>query len=167
MSLIKKFVEIRLYNFLREFDIILAHFDFYSRSDMRKNSWEILKQKLIKQNYATNENDLVDCRVVIKNIIWKNIMSYEIIDDRCHIYMYYNRYFYAWQVFSCNNPYLNYELLVNKDMEYTDELKNNCFILQTKIINYMMLLDILVTENMIYDLVPMFKAYIFNVILVL
>ena len=46
-------------------------------------------------------------------------------------------------------------------------LTDNCIVLQTKIINYMILVDILVAEHMISDLIYVFKMYIYDVMLIL
>ena len=166
MNMIELFVKIRLDNFIRQFDINIKDFGADILLNIRINNWKILKEKLIQHRYASNKYDLCDCFRVIKNIIWKNIMFYEIIDNQCHIYMYHNKYNDICGVFLSKSPHLSYDILLNKNNYYSDKLKDNCYILQTKIINYMMLLDILVTENMIEDLIPMFKAYIFDVILV-
>ena len=165
MSMIEKLIELRIDNFIREFDIILTDFDIHSQINMRKKSWEVLKQKLIKQKYATNEYHLLGCSFVIKNIIWKNIMSCEIINEMQHIYMFHSGVSYRQLVFRHGIPVLNYKILLGGF--YNHEFKNNCDILQTKIINYLLLLDIIVTENMIYDLAHILKEYIFDVILIL
>ena len=172
MSLIEKFVEIRLDNFIQQFDINIDNFSIHSFLDIRKNSWEILKRKLINHRYGSNEYDLIDCRLVIKNIIWKNIMFFEIIGELEHVRMYHIKYRDVKDVNRTSSPYLTYHFLLNKFLlnkttNYIYAQKNNCCILQAKIINYIMLVDILITENMIEDLIPMFKAYIFDVILVL
>ena len=110
---------------------------------------------------------MFDCTLIIKNIIWKNIISYEIIDDQQHIYMYHNEFRYIHLANRYIEPHLSYDILLGTHMYYNHEKKNNFDILQTKIINYMMLVDIIVRENMIYDLVCIFKMYMFDVILVL
>ena len=173
MSLIEKLIEIRFYNFIREFDIIITDFDTYSQINKRKNSWDILKQKLIKSGYATNEYDIIDCYLLIINMLLKNIITNEIIDDhdKWHTFMPYNGYSTITLALPSFTPYLSYKAVLGKSNikynPYYPEHWENCTILQTKIINYIMLLDILVTENMIYDLAHILKAYIFDVILVL
>ena len=169
MSLIEKLVEIRLRIFMKEFDININSFGFYSLDSTRKILWEKLKQKFIKYNLVTNNHNAFDCYLVINNIIWKNIMAHQIIDNKIYIYMYHNfqnvseiyhnKYEY--------NPVLLYDILLYKKFYEYPEQKNNCIILQTKIINYFMLLDALVTKYMISDLKNMFKRYIYDVILVL
>ena len=87
-------------------------------------------------------------------------------DDNWCSYMYHNNFQNILFVYSCACPYLSYDGLLNKTWDYYFMLKNNCIKLQTKIINYMMLLDTLVTQHMISDLVPIFKEFIFDVILI-
>ena len=60
---------------------------------------------------------------------------------------------------------LSYNILLNKHDYFYPETKDNCTKLETKIINYMMLLDTLITQHMISDLVPIFKQFNFDVIL--
>ena len=96
-------------------------------------------------------------------------MAREIIDNKIYTYMYHN--FQNVSHIYHNNyeyyPVLLYDNLLCKKLYEYSELNNNCIILQTKIINYIMLLDALVTEYMISDLANMFKMYIYDVILVL
>ena len=164
MSLIEKLVKIRFDNFILEFDISISDLTIYN-INIRKNNWDIVKQKLIKRGYVTKEVDAFDCYLVIKNIIWKNITSYEIIDNQWHIYMYHNAFTYINQIYHCLTPVLSYKIALGIHSSYYLKQKNNCDILQTKIINYIMVLDTLVTQHMISDLVNMIKMYIFDVML--
>ena len=164
MSLIEKLVKIRFVNFILKFDITITDFQSYD-INMRKNNWDILKQKLIKCGYVAEEVDAFDCYLVIKNIIWKNIMTHEIIDDQWHIYMYHNGFSDINPINQCLSPYLSYETVFGAYSSYIREQKNNCDILQTKIINYMMVLDTVVMQHVISDLVDMIKIYMFDVML--
>ena len=167
MTMIEKLVELRIDTFIKEFDININYFDFNAIGDIKKVSWEQLKQKFIKCNLVSNNSDVFDCYCVIKNIIWKNIITYNIIDNK--LYMYMNHYNFRavresnYLTIGC----LSYNILLNKHDYFYPESKYNCTKLETKIINYMMLLDTLVTQYMISDLVYMFKMYIFDVILIL
>lgn len=167
MSLIEKLIEIRFDIFIREFDITITDFDIHSNFIKRKNSWDTLKQKFIKCGYVTNENNAVDCYYIIKNIMWKNIMAFDVMGDQCCIYMYHNTLSTKYVNFTKIIPCFSCETLLGRHNYFIHEQKNNCDILQTKIINYIMLLDILVTEHMISDLVRIFKEYIVDVILIL
>ena len=165
MALIEKLVKIRIDTFLKEFDIDIS--DLALTDNIRKINWETLKRKFIKYNLVTNNHNAYDCYLVINNIIWKNIMTWLILDNKLYIHMYHN----SCQIIKliCYNyyPYLSYDMLLKKNWCDYDigVLKDNCSKLQTKIINYIMLLDIFVTEYMISDLVYMFKMYIYDVML--
>ena len=169
MSLIEKLVKIRFDNFIKEFDVDINCFDEYSRSNVRKMAWVPLKQKLLTQQNITINVTTFDCYIVIKNMIWRNIIYTKFIDQLWQIHMYYNNFqeTLRLQILDADITTLSYNMLINKATTYYAIQFENCVILQTKIINYIMLLDIIVTENIIYDLGSIFKKYIFNVILVL
>ena len=166
--MIKKLVELRIDTFIKEFDIDINSFDLYSMYNTRKVKWEQIKQKFIKCNFLTNKCYAYDCYLVINNIIWKNIMGHDIIDNKMYIRMYHNNFQsmpFVCYIFHEYYPILSYDRLLYKKVYRYPELKDNCFVLETKIINYIMLLDILVTEYMISDLIYTLKMYIFNVML--
>ena len=182
MALIEKLVEMRIDTFLKEFDIDIS--DFSVTNIIRKINWETLKRKFIKYNLVTlslegqagvkaefsapaDNHNAYDCYLVINNIIWKNIMTWLILDNKLYIHMYHNSCQIVRLICYSYYPYLSYDMLLKKNWCDYDigVLKGNCSKLQTKIINYIMLLDILVTEYMISDLVYMFKMYIYDVML--
>ena len=118
---------------------------------------------------VTDNCDVFDCYWVIKNIIWKNIVAYIFVDKKLHFNAYHNNFqkiLYPTRHLNYS-PYLYYDALLNKQLYEISELKDNCIIFQTKIINHMMLLDILVAHNMISDLIYPFKMYMFNVMLLI
>ena len=90
MTLIEKLVEIRLNNFIKEYDIDINCFSTYTNN--RKVSWEQLKQKFIKNNLVADDCDAFDCYLIIKNIVWKNIISYDIINNKWYIYRHHNNW---------------------------------------------------------------------------
>ena len=159
MSLIEKLVEIRLVNFIKEHDIDVNCYG-------RKISWNLLKQKFIKDKLVTMIDDEFDCYLVINNIIWKNIMVSNIVDNNWRSHMHHNNFQNVILMCRSTWPYLSYNILLNKHWLHYPMLKDNCTKLETKIINYMMLIDIIITEYMISDLVYMFKMYIFDVMLI-
>ena len=165
MSLIEKLVALRIAKIMREFDIIMTDYGIYSPLEMRKIKWLAIKRKIFRQKYVNDCDMLIYYLDIknIKNIIWKNIMSYDIINKHYHIYMYHTAFSHIKPVFRSADD----DILNGGHNSYNREKKNNCEILQTKIINYMMLIDILVRDNMICDLSPIFKAHIFDVILIL
>lgn len=167
MSLIERLVEIRLDNFIKEYDIDISCFGETSMYINRKVSWDLLKQKLIKHNVIIDDCNEFDCYLVIENIIWKNIMVFNMVDNNCCTYMHHNNFQNKRLIYRNENPYLSYNILLNKNWIHYAKLKDNCSKLETKIINYMMLLDIIVMQYMSGILVDIFKIYIFDVILVL
>ena len=166
MSLIEKLVRLRIDSFQKEFDIDIN--DFAVTNNIRKMCWRSLKPKLLTHKYITSEYDLYDCFLAIINIIWRNIMTYKIIDQSRCLYMYHNNFRDTVLLSEINTdvPHLCSMVLFNRYTNYPAQW-NNCYVLQTKIINYIMLLDILVTENMINDLVLMFKTCMITVVLIL
>ena len=168
MSMIEKFVEVRINNFIKEFDIDINCFGNIS-AIVRSLSWEKLRQKFIKHNLVDYYCGSFDCYLAVKNYVWKNIMVYYTTHSEWHVHMYHNNYRHerALKLIRGNIPYLSDDIFFGKYQYHYPAIQDNCHILQTKIINYIMLLDILVTEHMISDLVYMFKIYIFDVILVL
>ena len=162
-------LEIRFDNFIKEFDIDINRFSVYSTDNIRKMAWVLLKQKLLICKYITVEYNTLECIVAIKNIIWKNIMNHEIIDQSWHVYMYHNKFQHIQlqTLAPTSDFYLSYYILLNRHWHYNPRINDNCCKLQTKIINYIILVDIVVTENIIYDLAPIIRAYIFDVMLIL
>ena len=65
MSLIERLVEIRLDNFIKEYDIDISCFGETSMYINRKVSWDLLKQKLIKHNVIIDDCNEFDCYLII------------------------------------------------------------------------------------------------------
>ena len=166
MSLIEKLVAKRLDNFIKEYDIDINCFGINILNN-RKVSWQQLKQKFIKDNLVADCCDACDCYLIIKNNIWKNIITYNIINNEWHIYRHHNNTHDTSPVFRQYCPYLSYDTLLNKISNTSVQSNDNCTKLETKIINYIMLLNIIVRQYMISDLVDICKIYIFDVILIL
>ena len=170
MALIEKLVERRLDNFIKEFDIDMNCFSVTSTNNTIKINWHKLTQKLIEYGHVTNHSHTFNCYYVIKNIVWKNILFYDITNEKIHLNMYHNNYQIITPIFRYHMhtyPFLSREDILNRNRDFYSMLIDNCTKLQTKIINYIMLLDILVTEYMINDLAYIFKMYIFDVMLIL
>ena len=161
MALIVKLAELRFDNFLKEFNIDTDDFNYNNR----KIKWEELKQKFIKYGYVTKHCDFIDCYFVIKSIVWKNIVAYSLVDKKLYVIMYHNNYKYISYINYISYPQLFYDELLCKKWYKTLKLKDNCIALQRKIINYITLLDILVSKYMISDLAYPFKNYLFYVML--
>ena len=164
MALIEKLTKLRFDNFLKEFNIDI---DF---NIITKINWYELKQKIIEHGYGTNNYNFYDCFFVIKNIVWKNIVTFDIIDKNLHVNMYHNNYKYISCIYydfcdSYNSLFCHISHC--KTFYENFKLKDNCIILQRKIINYIILLDILVTKYLITDLVYSIKNYMFYVMLLI
>ena len=156
MSLIERLAKLRYDNFINEFDI-----------DISKVNWQLLKQKFIKHKLMTKHCGDLYCSLLIYNIIWKNIIVYQIRNEKCHIHMYYNNYQCTMPLSRVFCPSFPHGILIDKYWIIYPMLKENCTILQTKIINYMMLVDIIVAEHMISDLAYLLKICICDIILLL
>ena len=166
MALIEKLTKLRFDNFLKEFNIDI---DDFNHNNTRVK-WEQLKRKFIGSGYISECCNFIDCFFVIKNIVWKNLITYSFVDKKLHIIMHFNDYKY---ISSINNNLCDYNVGLSYDIFRCDrwyesyELKDNCIALQKKIINYIILLDILVAKYLICDLVYPIKNYMFYVMLLI
>ena len=165
MTLIEKLVKLRLDNFIREFNLDISWSNFNYLNNTRKIFWDRTKQKFIEHNLVNNHCDPYECYLVIENNIWKGIMANYIIDDKWHVHMYHNNFRDITELCYDYYPYISYHILLQKKLYKNPMLIDNCTKLQSKIIDYIMLIDILVTENMISDLAYMFKMCIYDVML--
>ena len=112
------------------------------------------------------ENIIPDCYYVIKNIIWKNIINYNIIDNKFHVYMLWTK---KLQINYTTNivPFLNRHIILNKNISYTDKSNDNLDMLYSIIINYLLLLEPIILNYLIVDLSYVLKKYMFDVILMI
>ena len=128
-------VELRIDTFIKEFDIQISNVDFSLGRNTKKINWETLKQKFIKCNLVINNCTLLDCYLVIKNIVWKNIINYDVTDNKFTIYMYHNN-FQDIRILAQNKSIYPFSILPNNFSYYYSETKDNCIKVQSKIINY-------------------------------
>ena len=152
-------VTYRLNNFIKKFDIEIDKFSYDTLLNNRKAYWLQLKQKLILHKYVTTNSNFRSCFVVILNIIWKNIINYEVSQCFYCYHMIHSGYMHGkW--FS-DLPCLYVNTLLNENIKVP--LKQNLDILQQTIINYLLLLDQIVTEHMLSDLLHITRIYMFDV----
>lgn len=162
MALIKKLVKLRLESLIREFDINMENFNIGSAKT--EQNWLALEEKIIPSNYVTIEkNSGRKCILIIHNIIWKNIIKYELIENKWHTHMLHSNYrsfgYIRTKFLSMNYDYL---LKINSDKD-TYNYNNNK--LQNLIINYLMLINPIILKYLIIDLSNIIKMYMFDVII--
>ena len=161
MNPIELLLEWRTDKVLRDFDISVKKFGSMTLHKEREENWIILKKKLISRGYIINNDyTAINCYIIIKNIIWKNIIKYKIMTNQCYGYMLYNNHQYA---LICNgHPNISRWILLNT---YIIESRNNIHILQDIIIKFLILLDNIITQHLIPDLSHITKFYMVNSIL--
>ena len=161
MALINKLVERRLKCLIREFDINMKNFSF--KSLMIEQNWLLLGEKIIPRDYITTKKNISHlCILIIHNIIWKNIINYELIERKWHCHMLYidykSSYTLSTKIYMSNSFLLKHTIL--PDMVHKNNQK-----IQNITINYLMLSDTIITEFLIHDLSNIIKMYMFNAIL--
>ena len=95
-------------------------------------------------------------------MIWKNIINYEIVENKMRTYMLYNNYISEYRI--TIYP-INYDALLN--MYDGGTSLDNMFIMHNTIINYFLLLTGIVMSNLISDLLWITKLYVFDVMLII
>ena len=145
-------VEYRLNNFMVGFDFKDLHAFTYNPK------CEEMKEKLISYGYTidTHPYDLNFCLYAIKHMIWKNIINYEIVENKMRTHMLYNNYISEYRI--TIYP-INYDALLNMYDGGTS--------LDNTIINYFLLLTGIVMSNLISDLLWITKQYVFDVMLII
>ena len=164
---LEKLLEWRLENIIERFDINLENFHYRTLFQVRKNQWDILNQKLLSCGYITEEDNIFNsCYYVIKNIVWKNIINYVLIENKCHVHMLWNGYTIEYG--RCEKySYMVRDLILNINTRDRIKTKKNLNILYSTIIHYLLLLNEIVSHNLIVDLTNILNMYIFDVILVI
>ena len=160
---IRLLIEYRVNSLIKEFDIKIELFTIWRSVCDRNIVWEQLKQKLILHKFVTDDNDYLSCLAAIKNIIWKNIISYEARESIYYFHMIHSEYK------SCmpfdGTPSLYIDSLLNRNPNKITN--NNLAILQQKIINNLLLLHQIIVKYLIVDLLNITKRYIFDAWLVI
>lgn len=155
------------------------------------DAWEKIQMQLVLRKYINSLNDYftdmnadLDCInlwnsfVIINNIIWKNILKYEMRDDiYIYINMLYNNYennYYVKYIIPdithatllCESPPINpINLSIISLINLSIEVHNNLDIMTSVIINFFMIID-KISDNLILDLAYMIKWYVFDIILI-
>ena len=161
MALIKKLVEWRLESLIREFDINMKNFSM--SAPMREQNWSLLGEKIIPRDYITSEKNIGRiCILIIHNIIWKNIVTYKFEGNEWHSHMlhinYTSNYTFVTYNVSMTRDYLLKNYIASRSYENNEKLENI-------IINYLMLINPIITEFLIVDLSNIIKMYMFDAIL--
>ena len=159
---IKLLVKYRLDNFIKKFDIKIEFFNFRITVSERKVSWLELKQKLILHKYVTTDSNFRSCLVAIKNIIWKNIISYELSGCVYCYHMIHSGYKNIERL--PDVPCLHIGTSLNKNFIKSN---NNLDILQQKIINNLLLLHQIIVKYLIVDLLHITKINMFDAWLII
>ena len=163
---LEKLLKWRLNNIIEQFNIDIYNFSLGSPYQKRKNEWNILNQKLVSHGYITlEESNIYGCYYVIKNIVWKNIINYELTQNKCHMHMLWIKYNAIYPILSTKG-YLYHNIILNIDTNNSTESKQNLDKLYSTIIDYMLLLNRIIRHNLIIDLANILNMYIFDIILI-
>lgn len=162
MNPIYMLVEHRLNNFL-------IGLDTNNFSISKPEKCLALKLKLISRGYnvGTSVDNLEMCFCAIKQIIWKNIITYEFVPcqpkNKLYFHMLHNGYKSSYtlmiEIIVCDTLLGKYELI--------EKINDNMKIMATTIINYMLLLDDIIMNNLIRDLLCVIKQYMFDAMLII
>ena len=136
------------------------------------SEWKKIGTNLVFFKYITSNKseDIWYYYAVMKNIIWKNIINYEIkyytqYQIKClYSHMLYNNYKKTMRIPN-DIFYLPYESLLNKNDDLS-LLQNNLHIMQLRIIKYLALINKIVTDKLILDLANTIKWYMLDLILI-
>ena len=146
------------------------------------DAWEKIQMQLVLRKYINALNDYftdmnadLDCInlwnsfIIINNIIWKNILKYEMRDVNIYIYMLYNNYennyFVKYIIPDITHATLLCESPPISPINLSINVHNNLDIMTSVIINYFMIIDN-ISDNLILDLAYMIKWYVFDIILI-
>ena len=164
---LEKLLRWRFYNIIEKLDINMDNFDYSALYQVRKNALKILNQKLISCGYVTlEESKLYGCYYIIKNIIWKNIISYELTQTKCYVHMLWNKN--KTKHDRCGKyGYIVTNLIFNIDTYNSYESSKNLKILYATIIQYLLLLNKIISRYLLNDLTTILNMYIFDVILII
>ena len=162
---IRLLVEWRFDNFVKEFN--MSGFMASPEIFFIDNGYA-LKQKLTVFGYTIDINEdstgINSCYCFIKNIIWKNIINYENILDMIHVTMIHTNY----KVKYITKKYrLNKDILLNQSRHCAYSTDNNISKMHNIIINYILLINDIVTSNLILDLLSISKQYMFDAMLII
>ena len=164
MALIMKLVEWRLESLIKEFDINMDNFSIGTQ--MREHKWLQLGEKIIPRDYVTTEKNIGRiCILIIHNIIWKNIIKYDLIVNQWHSHMLYIDYKTCYAL-TTRNLYMTHTFLL-KRMILPNMVRKNNQKIQNIIINYLMLIDPIITEFLIVDLSKIIKMYMLDAIIII
>ena len=177
MNPIHKIIQWRLDIFIKEFNIKLEGFvileEEISKINMR------IRQQLLSSNYITaaeikrHKLDYEYYRMVIKNIIWKNIINYEYISenknfDHCTLvtHFLYCNHIRKQKIGRTCYPKLLLTDILNESLFYDHYLtKTNLDHMLNLIINYFILISIISTNYIEFDISNLIKQYIYNIII--
>ena len=162
---LEKLLEWRLAIIIERFGININNFAYDVPYKIRKNKWQILNQKLASCGYFTSQESNT-CYYAIKNIVWKNIINYELTQSKCHVHMLWNKN--KTEHDRCKKyGYIYTNLILNIGTYNECESRQNLNILYSTIIDYLLLLNEIISHNLIHDLTNILNMYMFDVILVI
>lgn len=165
MNPIYNLVKWRLYKLQKDLAI-----DFEKYIGLTTNAeWRMIQKQLILRNYIidTCTDNFWNCFVLIKNIIWHSIINYKISDGKFIVSMPYVNYSDSLlMIFNNFNPHINHVSLLNQSSSLKTITKNNLDQLLVIIINYIILIDHIVTDHLIHDLFDIIKWHMFNAMLI-
>ena len=159
---LEKLLRWQFYNIIEKLDINMDNFDYSALYKVRKNALKILNQKLISCGYVTlEESKLYGCYNIIKNII-----SYELTQTKCYVHMLWNKN--KTKHDTCGKyGYIVTNLIFNIDTYNSNESSQNLKILYSTIIQYLLLLNKIISRYLLNDLTNILNMYIFDVILII
>lgn len=164
MNPIERLIEWRLYIFLKELGIDIKKAGYVQ--------WEIIKRKL------STKNSYCDCEyyILLKNIIWHNIIRYEIVSEptifyntlkhKTHVDLLYTNY-KGTHIHSCYTFWnLHIKSVLNKQSNIASNIINDNFNkMQNLIVTYFMLSNIIMA-NTVIDICNEIKKWIYYVMLI-
>ena len=165
MNPIQLLLEWRTDNIIRDFDINMENFSPTISNTEREKNWKMLKQKLISRGYIIIDKYAPHiCYLIIKNIIWKNIIYYEIAQDNYCLCSLYNNCQYRLFYNNSHSAYFTREgLFRGDDTKFLDNIN----ILEDIITKYLILLNDIITQYLIPDLSHITKSYMLDSILII
>ena len=172
MALIEKLLEWRLDCLIREFDIDIEN--FYYATPTSEQNWLLLGEKIIPRDYITTGKNIGHiCLLLIHNIIWKNIIKYELKENtgktEWHMHMLYNNV-------RTRDTLIDSGLTMNRNYLLGYHICRNCYCtncrkctnkkkIENLIINYLMLIDPIIIEYLLADLSNIIKMYMIDAII--
>lgn len=162
MNPIEKFIEYRLDKLCIEFDLKLGS-NFY----VQRTKWEKKKREFIELKYSMNY-DMFDY-IFFRNILWKNIITYELLvrnnkSNSCIATALYTQEKFSFDFYFYGSTHR--QDLLNKHTCYRSIIKDNFNEMHKLIIKYYIFIDHIMIHNTITDISNIVKEYYYDLMLI-